>query len=104
MEVLKKEDDVSQINLQQQDTQQKNTHELKDKQLQKKNSKNQDDDSPLSNYYVIGPLGRGGGSFVYKVASIKTKEQFALKVIDKTQPKFQKQSQERLQNEIEVLS
>jgi len=57
----------------------------------------------LAMYVVDSPMGRGAGSFVYKVKNRKTQQYAALKVIEKNKDKAEKIKQ-RIQNEIEVHS
>ena len=42
----------------------------------------------LSDYTIIGPLGRGAVSFVYKIQNRKTNTHSALKVIEKKNKEF----------------
>ena len=65
----------------------------------------------LQDYTIVGPLGRGSGSFVYKILSRKSKTEYvfnyleikfskkALKVIDKTSSSYRKHLK-RIENEV----
>ncbi|KAL4512617.1 hypothetical protein ABPG72_020454 [Tetrahymena utriculariae] len=55
----------------------------------------------LSDYIISHPIGSGAGSLVVKVKSIKTKKEYAIKVVDK-QSQYYKSAYKRLKNEIEI--
>ncbi len=54
-------------------------------------------------YYVLGQLGKGGSSNVYKVKDIENEKVFALKKYITSDPANQKNTFENIQNELKVL-